>query len=80
MSAMKVMNRDAPRSAPRIGRKESERNSNRVSSHAFVPRGPLARSRALMSASLSPVPPPPDAAAPPPVPTPAIAGSAIISL
>ncbi len=75
MSAMKVMNRDAPSSAPRIGRNESERNSKRLSSQAFVPRGPFARSRALMSASDSPSPPP--AAAPA---APAITGSAMISL
>jgi hypothetical protein len=63
MSAMNVMNSDAPRRAPRMGRNESERNSNSESSHAFVPRGPFARSRALMSASLSSAP---GADAPPP--------------
>ncbi len=70
MSAMKVMNSDAPRSAPRIGRNESDRNSNRESSQATLPRGPFARSRALMASAES------GAATEPPD----IAGSAMISL
>ena len=53
MRAMNVMNSDAPSSAPRIGRNESERNSNRLSSQAKRPRGPLARSRALIAAMSS---------------------------
>ncbi len=53
MSAMKVMNSEAPSSAPRMGRKESERNSKRESSQATLPRGPLARSAALVAAATS---------------------------
>ena len=58
MSAMKVMNSDAPSSTPMIGRKESERNSKNESSQANLPRGPFARAAALMAAASSPPPPP----------------------
>ena len=51
ISAMNVMNSDAPSSAPRMGRNESDRNSNSESSHANLPRGPFARSAALMAAA-----------------------------
>ena len=41
MSAMKVMKKDAPSSAPRIGRNESDRNSKNESIHATLPRTPF---------------------------------------
>ena len=66
ISAMKVMNSEAPSRAPRIGRKESERNSKNESIQANFPRGPLARAAALIAA-----------ASPPP---PLIPGRALISL
>ena len=68
ISAMKVMNSEAPSSAPRIGRNESDRNSKNPSSQANFPRGPLARAAALIAAASSPP-------ALPPMP-----GSALISL
>ena len=68
ISAMNVMNREAPSSAPRIGRNELDRNSKNASSHALLPRGPLARSRAFTESASSPPP------------MPAIAGSAMMSL
>ena len=52
MSDMNVMNRDAPSSAPRMGRKESERNSKKESTHAAFPRTPPARAAALTSSSV----------------------------
>ena len=74
ISAMNVMNSDAPRSAPRIGRNESDRNSKSESSHGLVPRGPFARSRALMSSIVSP------SAGTDPAPAPDITGNAMMSL
>ena len=53
ISDMNVMNSEAPSSAPRIGRNESDRYSNRVSSQAALPRGPLARAAALIAAASS---------------------------
>ena len=53
MSAMNVMKKDAPSSAPRIGRNESDRNSKNESIHATLPRTPFARSRALMASRSS---------------------------
>ena len=53
ISDMKVMISDAPSRAPRIGRKESERNSKNESTQANLPRTPPARAAALISSSVS---------------------------
>ena len=47
--AMKVMKIEAPSSAPISGRKESERNSKKLSTQANFPRIPPARAAALTS-------------------------------
>ncbi len=51
---MNVMNSEAPSSAPRTGRNESERNSKKLSSQANLPRGPAARAAALTSSAPPP--------------------------
>ena len=58
ISAMKVMNSEAPSNAPRIGRNESDKNSKKESIQANLPRGPLARAAALIAAASSPAAPP----------------------
>ena len=68
INAMKVMNSEAPSSAPRIGRNESDRNSKNESIPANLPRGPLARAAALIASASAPSPPDP------------IPGSALMSL
>ena len=58
ISAMKVMKIEAPSSAPMSGRKESERNSKKLSTQANFPRIPPARAAALTSsleAALAPM-------------------------
>ncbi len=77
MSAMKVMKKDAPSSAPRIGRNESDRNSKNESIHATLPRTPFSRSRALIASMSSSSPAVAAAFAPPRLD---ISGSALMSL
>ncbi len=52
-TAVKAMISEAPSSTPRIGRKESLRNSKKASTPALLPRTPPARAAALMSSSLA---------------------------
>ncbi len=50
-TAVKAMISEAPSSTPRMGRKESLRNSKKASTQACLPRTPPARASALMSSA-----------------------------